>query len=140
MLGDKKRVPIVEGIFTWPSEDPRLIAGKCKSCGALTFPKMPICPNPECDDKLNVEEVLLSKRGKLWSWTIQRFQPPAFRMAEPFKPFGIGIVEIPEGLRIVGMLTTTEGLRIGMDVELVIEKLYEDEEKEYLTYKWKPIY
>lgn len=139
MLGEEKeKVPVVEGIFTWPSGDPRLIAGRCKSCGAFTFPKIMVCPNPECNDKFSMEEVLLNNTGRLWSWTLQRYKPPAFEMTQPFKPFGVGIVEIPEGLRIVGMLTTAEGLEIDMDVELVVEKLFEDEKKEYLTFKWKP--
>jgi uncharacterized OB-fold protein len=30
-------------------------------------------------------------------------------------------------------------LKVGMQVELVAEKLYEDEESEYLIWKWKPL-
>ena len=43
---------------------------------------------------------------------------------------------------VLGQLTAgTEAaeLKVGMDVELVLEKLYEDEESEYLVWKWKPV-
>ena len=29
-------------------------------------------------------------------------------------------------------------LKAGMNVELVLEKLYEDDESEYMIWKWKP--
>ncbi len=132
------RFPIVEGLIKVVPEGPKLIGSKCKNCGSVSFPKIPTCPNPDCTRK-EVEEYLLGRGGKLWSYTIQLFQPPAPFKMEPFKPFGVGIVELPEGIRILGMLTTTENLRIGMEVELVVDKLYEEEGNEYLTWKWKPV-
>lgn len=136
----KKKVPIVEGLFTWPSDDPRLIASRCKKCGTLAFPKAPFCSNPDCEKvRENIEEILLSKRGKIWSWTVQRYPPPAPFKYEPFNPFAIGMIDLPEGLRVYGIITTTENLRIGMEVEMVIGKLYEDEENEYITWMWKPV-
>jgi hypothetical protein len=30
-------------------------------------------------------------------------------------------------------------LKAGMHVELVLEKLYEDDDSEYLVWKWKPV-
>jgi len=61
---------------------------------------------------------------------------------EPYSPYGIGLVELPEGIRVLGMLTggDIEDIRIGMDVELVVEKLYENEQgDEVITYKFKPV-
>jgi hypothetical protein len=29
-------------------------------------------------------------------------------------------------------------LRVGMEMELVVETLYEDEENEYVVWKWRP--
>ena len=29
------RVPIAEGVFTWPSDEPQLIGGRCGACGYL---------------------------------------------------------------------------------------------------------
>ena len=57
---------------------------------------------------------------------------------EPFEPFPLGMLDVPEGLRILGMLTTDE-VEIGMEMEMTTRKLYEDEENEYLTWAWKPV-
>ena len=136
----KKRVPIIQGLFTWPSNDPRLIATKCKKCGTVVFPKGPFCSNPDCEKtKETIEEIQLSKKGKIWSWTVQRYPPPAPFKYEPFKPFAIVMVALHEGLKVYGMLTTTENIRIGMEVEMVVDKLYEDEQNEYVTWMWKPV-
>ena len=68
IMSEKKKVPIVEDLFTWPSEDPRLIISKCKKCSAASFPKAPFCPNPDCEkSKDHVEAAHLSKRGTLYS-------------------------------------------------------------------------
>ena len=48
-MADKEKKPMVEGLFTWPSDEPRLIASRCKKCGTVAFPKFPICNNPDCD-------------------------------------------------------------------------------------------
>ena len=35
--------------------------------------------------------------------------------------------------------TEVSDLKAGMEVELVLEKLYEDEASEYMVWKWKPV-
>ena len=35
--------------------------------------------------------------------------------------------------------TDVSELNVGMDVELVLEKLYEDDDSEYMVWKWKPV-
>lgn len=136
----KKQVPIIEGLFTWPSDKPQLVASKCKKCGAYFFPKVPYCGNPDCTkDKANMEVTPLSNRGKMYTYTIHTAQPAhPFRM-EPFKPYGVAMVDVPEGMRVLGMTTTTEGLKIGQTVEMTVGKLYEDAENEYITWMWKPV-
>ena len=56
----QKQIPIQDGLYTWPSDRPQLIAGKCKGCGEITFPRQDACPG--CTGR-NAEEVLLSPRG-----------------------------------------------------------------------------
>lgn len=58
---------------------------------------------------------------------------------DPFKPFGIGLVELPEGINVLGMLTTTENLKIGLEVELLVEGLYRDGDNEVMTWKFRPL-
>jgi uncharacterized OB-fold protein len=139
-----RQLPIQEGLFTWPSERPQLIASKCKACGEVTFPKQDSCPG--CTGR-NAEEILLGRRGKLWTWTVQHFPPPVPPFAgsadrERFVPFGVGYVELPEGIRVESRLTENdpERLEIGMDMELVIEKFIEDEKgNDLMTFAFRPV-
>ncbi len=143
MVANKKknRLAAVEGLFTWPSEKPQLIGSRCKSCKNYSFPKTFTCQNPQCKEK-EVEEVFLSRKGKLWSYTIVYYPPPPpFKVPEPFSPFGIGVVELPEGIRVLGMLTNCDlnALKMDMAVELVVEKIYGDEANEYVGWKFQPV-
>jgi len=54
----------------------------------------------------------------------------------------MGFVELPEGVRVQTLFTgcDPDSLEIGMDVELVIEKLFEDQEgHDVITYKFRPV-
>ena len=46
---------------------------------------------------------------------------------DAFIPFGVGYIELPEGIRVEARLTVNEPekLEIGMDMELVVEKFAE---------------
>lgn len=134
--------PIQDGLFTWPAEHPQLIASRCKGCQELTFPAQDACP--ACARR-GGEEVLLSREGVLWSFTIQRFPPPppfeGDADRETYVPFGVGYVELPEGIRVEGRLTENdpEKLAIGMGMELVVEKFTEDAEgNDLMTFAFRP--
>ena len=136
----KTKKPIIEGLFSWPSDKPRLIASRCKKCKAVAFPKRPFCPNPDCEkDRDLVEEIEISNKGTLYSYSFQLYQPPEPFRYEPWQPYAIGMVDFPEGLRVWGMITRMEDLKLGMPVETVAGKLYEDDENEYISWMWKPI-
>lgn len=141
MAARGKKVPVVEGIFEISEKGVCLIGTRCISCGSHYFPKTISCKNPQCNEK-KVEEVHLSQRGSLYSYTIQHYSPPPpFRM-EPMAPYAVGLVELPEEIRVLGMITGVdfEGLRIGMDMELTCEKIYEDENgNDVVTYKFRPL-
>ncbi|MEW6142609.1 MAG: OB-fold domain-containing protein [Chloroflexota bacterium] len=139
-MPDKKNVPLIEGLFTWPSDKPQLIASRCKKCGALFFPKVPYCGNPDCPkDKANMELVNISNTGTIYTYTIHQYAPAIPFKMDPFKPYGVVMVDVPEGLRVLGMTTTTEGLKIGQKVEMTVGTLYEDAENAYITWMWKPV-
>jgi len=140
----KKQVPIMEGLFTWPSKEPRLIGNKCKKCGKSFFPVTFRCPDPSCMGD-EMEEIHLSPRGKLWSYTIEYYPlPPPYQIPkEGFKPFGIGQVEFPEQIRVAGIIIGCDpekDLKIDMDMELVIDKLYDDDEgNDVMGWKFRPV-
>jgi uncharacterized OB-fold protein len=101
--------------------EPRLVAARCVDCGALAFPPRPSCP--ACGGA--VERVPLPRRGTLWTWTTQGFEPPSppyVRDGEgEFAPYAVGYVELPGALRVEGRLTEASPgrLRIGMAMEVV---------------------
>jgi uncharacterized OB-fold protein len=135
----KKQVPIKEGLFEWAEDGPRLIGSRCRECGEVTFPANPFCP--QCCRE-TTENIRLSRRGVLYSFTIQRFKPPPpYRGPEAFTPYGVGMVELPEGLRVTSVLEESdpERLRVGMKMELVIARFFADDEgHEVLGYKFRP--
>ena len=140
----KERVPAVEGWFTMDEEKPHLLGTRCKSCGTYFFPKESFfCKNPNCDGT-EFEEVPLSPMGKLWSFTNNCYAAPApFMAPDPFVPYAIAAVELAEERMVVlGQMaegTEVSDLKAGMEVELVLEKLFEDESSEYMVWKWKPV-
>jgi uncharacterized OB-fold protein len=138
----KTKVPAVEGWFTL--EPPALVGSRCETCGTFAFPKATsFCRNPECDG-VSFAEVPLSTRGTVWSFTDARYQPPPpYVAAEPYEPFAIAAVELAtEKMVVMGQVVGGVGvdqLRIGAEVELVIDTLYEDDDNEYLVWKWEPV-
>jgi uncharacterized OB-fold protein len=110
-----KLEPIASGLWTEEAE-PRLIGGRRKDNGRIVFPM------PTDDSRDAFDAVPLSRTGKLWSWTIQGFEPKfPYAGKAPFRPFGVAYVELPGEVIVETRLTTTEGLVIGMPMTLVIE-------------------
>ncbi|MBW2367567.1 MAG: OB-fold domain-containing protein [Deltaproteobacteria bacterium] len=135
-----QQAPIIDGLFTWPSESPRLIAGRCKTCKNVFFPlDGPVEHHPDCENH-DVEKITLSDKGTLYSYTTHYYQPPVpFRM-DPFEPFAVGAVEIDKELYVLGIITgvALDDIKIGSAMELTTGKLYEEDGTEYITWKWQP--
>jgi uncharacterized OB-fold protein len=77
-----------------------------------------------------LEDLVLSNRGTLWTYTLIRYQPPGDYKGkvDPFAPFAEGLVELPEGIRIVAPVKDCdlEKIRVGMPLELVVHELFQD--------------
>lgn len=133
----------MEGLFTMDPDAPHLIGGR-NSRGAYCFPKDLGGGDPDTAAP-EVEEVLLSRTGRIWSYTNSAYPPPPpfVPTTDPFEPIVIAAVELEkEKMVVLGQVasgTALEDLRIGLEVELVLEPLYEDDEHEYLVWKWRPI-
>jgi uncharacterized OB-fold protein len=89
-------------------------------------------------------EHLLARRGRLWAWTTQEFPPPAPPYAGPtggaFVPYGVGYVELADEVRVETRLTTTEGLRIGIEMELELLPFRTDADgNEVVTFAFRPV-
>ena len=139
---DDKKLPILEGVLSLTEDGPRLIGSKCTSCGTHFFPKSSYCNNVKCA-KGNIEEIFFGTRGKIYSYTIQYYPPPPpYRFDGDFSPYAIGLIELPEGIRVLGQLTgcKPEEVTIGTEVELVAEKQFVDDGgNEYITWKYRPV-
>jgi uncharacterized OB-fold protein len=90
-----------------------------------------------------VEEIALGRKGRLDSFTVMYYQPPApWKGPESMLPFGQGFVKMPSGIRVISVLDSADPkeLKIGRDMELVVNKLFEDEEgNDVMGYKFKPV-
>ena len=135
------RVPVTEGVFTWPSDAPQLIGSRCAACAIVTFPAQDSCPRCASTD---MAKHLLSRRGRLWAWTTQEFPPPAPPYAGPtgnaFVPYGVGYVELAGEVKVETRLTTTAGLKVGMGMELVLVPFRTDDDgNEVVTFAFRPV-
>ena len=133
----RKQVSINEKLFKLPSpeEKPRLTGVKCRSCGEFFFPKRTKCIKCFAEE---TEEISLSPRGTVYSYTVVHHATPGY--TGPL-PYAVGAVELPGGIVILSPLTQCQldQLKIGMNVELVLEKLYEDDNgNEVISYKFRP--
>jgi hypothetical protein len=63
--------------------------------------------------------------------------------SDPFVPYGIAAVELAkERMVVLGQLDAavdTADLVAGQEVELVLGTLYEDDDHEYVVWKWRPM-
>lgn len=130
-------------ISTWPDENPQLIGSRCGSCGAATFPVQEFCPS--CS-KPDMSDLLLPRRGTLVAWTTQGFLPGApyagRETAETFTPFGVGLVQLDDVLRVEGRLTEHDPakLEFGMQVELTMIPFFVDDDgDEVATFAFRPV-
>jgi hypothetical protein len=129
----------VQGWFT-TGESPALLGSQCSTCATVYFPPAGgFCRNPECSGE-EFEQVELSRRGRVWSYTDARYQPPPpYRpRTDPYEPFALAAVELSEGITVLGQVADGYGvddLRVGAEVELVVEPL----DGELLVWRWKPV-
>ena len=136
---DKKRLPILPGIIheaTSPGDKSYLIGSKCSACGRTFFPKQSVCRICMRDDTM--EETALSSRAKIDTFTVVHVAPIGFKA-----PYIQAFVDLPEGPRIFSLITgcvsSESSLKTGTEVELVIDKITEDENgNDLIGYKFCP--
>ncbi|TAK31859.1 MAG: benzoylsuccinyl-CoA thiolase [Chloroflexota bacterium] len=139
-----KQIPAASGWTTWPPSDkPQLVGSRCKSCGDYFFPKVGVCSNPACMGE-DLDEVPLSRTGKLYTYAVNYYKPPApYVPPDPFVPYATAIIELDrEKMKVQGMVVSNcdfTQLKIGMDMETVLEPLYRDAEgNDVMVWKFRP--
>lgn len=117
-------VPVFPGLFTQDDNGSwRLVAGRCGECGRHHFPRLQSCPYCSAE---SCTERLVGESGTLYLFTTVVNRPPGYRGAVPF---GFGVVQLPEDLRVISRLTESDSsrLRLGQSMRLVVTPLHEDE-------------
>ena len=138
------RTPAIDGWFT-TGDEPALLGNRCTTCGTVFFPKASFfCRNPACAGE-EFEETKLSRFGRIWYFTDAQYQPPPpyIPRSEEFKPFAIAAVELAdEQMVVLGQVAdgyTVADLKVGQQVEMVVEELFTEGDTEYQVWRWKPI-
>jgi uncharacterized OB-fold protein len=124
------RVMVRERLFT-DADPPALLASRCGNCGSVLFPRVDACTYCATEDP---EPVELAGPGVLWAWTAVTASPPGY---EGDIPFGMGVVELPEGIRVITRLTESDpsALAEGQPMELRVVPLHRNEDgDDVITY------
>jgi len=125
-----QRRAIREGLLTEPLDDlpsVRLIGSSCTGCGEVTLGNSAFCPNCGADD---LTEVVLSSEGELLTYSVIRHQPPGnYKGPVPFRPYGIGLVALEQGVSVVSPLEIDiDDLAVGLCMRFEAFPLYADEQ------------
>jgi len=131
---ERKQVPL-KGARLRLGDSPALLGSRCPDCGEHFYPPRYVCLN--CYRE-GLEEVPLSTRGELWTYTIARMALPGSLVTAPYV---IAQVRLPEGVSVATVLSEVEpeAVRIGMPLELVVEKASTDSEgNDVMTFKFRP--
>lgn len=78
-----------------------------------------------------------SNPGRLLSFSIIHASPPGFKDQAPYS---VGLVELKNGLRVIGQIVEAESLKIGQKMKAVF-RIFNPQEKEGVIYygiKFKP--
>jgi uncharacterized protein len=92
-----------------------------------------------------MSDVLLPRRGTLVAWTTQGFPPgPPYKgpIGKDFVPFGVGLVQLDDVIRVEGRLTENDPakLQFGQKVELTMVPFATDDDgSEIVTFAFQPV-
>jgi uncharacterized OB-fold protein len=110
-------VPSRDDEYFWAAaRESRLVARRCKMCGALQHPPTPMCPHCQSLD-FTVDD--LSGRGVIYSWIVS---------THPSLPESdsriVALIDLEEGIRMVGNIAAAPGtpVRTGMAVHVIFEE------------------
>jgi uncharacterized OB-fold protein len=100
-----------------PGDPTALLASTCPACGRSEFPRRATCP--ACGGPSEPAE--LRGPARLTVSTAVLAQPPGSKVEAPF---GVGVAEFDQGLRVIGLLVGE--LAVGATVEVVVHAPYAD--------------
>lgn len=131
-------VPVRQGLIGQSGGGIHLLGSRCAACGEVSLGSNMLCLN--CGSG-SVAVVSLGQEGTLWTYTVVRHKPPgAYRGPDPFVPFGLGLVELPEGLRVLAPLQgDVAAFHIGQKMRLQPQILSGAAEPDVLAFAFAPV-
>ncbi|NLU71066.1 benzoylsuccinyl-CoA thiolase [Streptomyces sp. HNM0574] len=141
---------MVEGWFGGEGGAFALLGTECRACSAVFFPREDFhCRNPACTGT-ELDEVPLSRRGRVWSCTDGRYQPPppyVWDAERAWEPYVLVAVELErERIVVLGQAPpgyTVADFAVGAEAELVPGVLDEgagpDARELRTTWNWRPV-
>lgn len=98
----------------------RLLGHRCEVCGTAGFPRAEHCGS--CAAAAPSNATFGASGGTLFGWTAVTAAPPGY---EGPVPYGFGIVELDEGIRVLGRLTVSDPsqLAFGQRMGLVLDEV-----------------
>lgn len=109
---------VAAGLVEIDSSGPRLVAGQCRACGALSFPKAPVCGSCLSQE---IATTHLASEGVLYSFATVHQAPRNWTV-----PYHLGYVDLTDGIRVLAHIEGTPRIdarvrlgvgRVGTSVE-----------------------
>ncbi|MGC5011090.1 bifunctional MaoC family dehydratase N-terminal/OB-fold nucleic acid binding domain-containing protein [Streptosporangium sp. DT93] len=102
---------------------------RCADCGELRHPPGPICPSCRSTARAHVTA---SGEGEVYSYVVHHNPPVPGRST----PFVVAVVELPEGVRIVGNVVDCDVARVG--IGMPVRVTYHQMDDELILPMWAP--
>jgi uncharacterized OB-fold protein len=83
----------------------RLLASYSQTADEHFWPRRRRCPLTAAP----VDDVLLDARGELWSWSYAYLPWPGLSSPSGADGYGVGLIDLPEGPRVLGVLIGVQG-------------------------------
>jgi len=119
----------------------RLVVPKCTSCGTWIWQPRPMCPDCHTPDPAWTE---VTGDGGVVSWTV--LHPPVLPVWSEPLPFVVLLVELDEGVRMIGQLVDddgkllrTDGTAEGIDFGTRVELRWRQDESGQTLPAWSPV-
>ena len=108
-----------------------LVLQTCASCGTIRHPPRPMCP--VCNSMEYTFEQA-SGRGRIWSWVIAH--APVLPSFAQKVPYNVVVVELDEGVRMVGNLFDVDNDAIEEGMPVTVD--FDDVEEGVSLPVWRP--
>jgi uncharacterized OB-fold protein len=104
-VADHDTQPFWDGV-----SERRLLVQRCSSCQSWIWQPRPICPRCHAAEPVWTE---VTGKGRVASWTV--IHPPVLEVWADAVPFVVLLVELDEGVRMLGQLVDENGTLLHTD-------------------------